>query len=189
MKKLLAGGAAAALLPAAAWAQSDEGGGYLQIHIGPAVAVELDLPTFAGDQFAADTDSGGAVGFIGGYRTQSGVGFEIEAGNRAHGVESGGDFALAFFMANMTYEFSSEGRWRPYVAGGVGVAGSDNFDFEDTSLAGQVKAGLRYKFGATQSVGLEATYLGAHDLGNDFFPIDYGGASLSLAYRIGLGGR
>ncbi|MBB4657717.1 outer membrane beta-barrel protein [Parvularcula dongshanensis] len=188
-KRLFIASAAASglFVPGIAAAQSDDGGAYFQVHLGPAFGIEGKYPSLYGARFDLDFDAGGALGLIGGYRAASGFGAEIELGSRAHDTNQIGDFGVSFLMANAVYEFVQDGRWRPYVAGGIGIVGSDAFNYEDTSLGGQLKGGLRYRFGQTQSVGLEASYFGAHGLGNDTYPIDYGSISVSVAYRIGLG--
>lgn len=175
-------------LPALALAQSDDGGAYFQAHLGAAFATQSDFPTASGGQRKFDLETGGSFGLIGGYRAASGFGVDVELGSRSHDFDQfAGEFSVSYLMVNGLYELMDSERWRPYLAAGVGIAGSEDFDYDDTGLAGQLKAGLRYKFGETQSIGVEGAYLYAPELGEGGFDLDYAAFSTSIAYRIGLG--
>jgi opacity protein-like surface antigen len=164
---LAAGQAAAADLEEAVSGCNCYGGPYISLFAGATFDAQDPEGSYEGSYtYTFDTDTGFLVGgAIGAHITPNFRG-EVELSFKSHDIDgvddsdgdaitgASGDVDIFFVLANFWYDFDM-GAFTPYIGGGVGVAkvnadltlyDSYDWDVDNWTLAGQVGAGLQWKF-------------------------------------------
>ena len=113
-----------------------------------------------------------------------------------------GDFTSVGFMANLAYDFMKDGKFHPYVLGGLGgaiisvddarVAGILLADDDDFVFAGQIGVGVDYDFSDKVALGISYRFFGTSDAdltgsdGTTNFDIEYFNHSVlaGLTYKF-----
>ena len=161
---------------------------------------------------------GGIMGALGaGYRFDSGLNVEAELSYRDNdiepsiGVRPGAEARALALLANAIYEFNADGRLRPFIGAGVGLAQIEastynnfvapadrvGFDDETTAFAYQLMAGLAVPLGRNLTLDLAFRHFAAPDLKFDgrgsagvprSFSLDYEHQALTTGVRFRLGG-
>lgn len=158
-------------------------GSYIELRGGANFMTDADNSSGGSGPFATDTDfdTGFTVGLAIGYsfanQARYGRGLwnnvrvELEAGyneNDINGTATNAEISVNNYMFNAYYDFSTGGRLRPFIGGGVGVArvevdGVSLSDDDDTVLAFQGRAGLSYEISRNFLISLGYRYLNTSD--------------------------
>ncbi|WP_170340308.1 outer membrane protein [Ruegeria arenilitoris] len=167
------------------------------------------IPSVVVGQGTITTDNGVTYGLAVGLRFASNLRAEFElsyASNDAKEIgrpftQYDGSFDATFGMANLWYDVPVQGRFKPYVGGGLGFArvshdgqsgaGVTLVDDSDTAIAGQLGFGGRFQVGERGNIDIGYRYKTTGDLDftttQVFIPTDltngrYSSHSLILGY-------
>jgi opacity protein-like surface antigen len=200
MKGGMIGVLAAAILltPMAAAAQSYEDlskGIYFELRGGGAYLTDSDIDASAAGLSAsgeAEFDPGFAIEGAAGYEHSSGFRGEVAVGYRRNdiedlsgggtscsslGISCGGEVETVSIMANGYYAFNVEGKFKPFIGAGAGIArvdaelevgipgfGSAKASDDDTVFAYQGIAGVSYEINETLTLSGLYSYFATEDL-------------------------
>jgi opacity protein-like surface antigen len=168
------------------------GGPYISLFAGVAFDAQDPTGSYAGsDTYTLDLDTGFLVGGAFGAHITPNFRGEVELSFKSHDIDDvddengdsntgNGDVDIFFVLANFWYDFDM-GAFTPYIGGGVGVAkidseldlygGSYAWEADTWTLAGQVGAGVQWKFadnfGLDLGYRLKATSPVDYDVDND----------------------
>lgn len=129
---------------------------------------------------SVDTDTGWAAVPSIGYRHSSGIRTELELGYRKNDVDSisgasnsSGEIKAKSVMLNLLYDVKTNGRFSPYIGGGVGIAnvrydnvnpvGIGGITDKDDVFAYQGMAGLSYAVNDAVELAAEYRYFATRD--------------------------
>ena len=129
-----------------------------------------------GTERTFDFGSGAALGLAAGWKWAEGMRAELEAGYRGasvdevNGVDGTGKVKLYPIMANLLYDFSTDGPIKPYIGAGAGIvptnfnnvapeAGIATYDESDTGFGAQAIVGAAVPVAERLDLTLDYRYL------------------------------
>ena len=142
-----------------------------------------------------DFDNGWGVAGAVGYSYPSGLRVEGELSYRTNdldsseGVSLGGDVDALGVLVNVWYDFKTDGKWKPYIGGGIGAAevGLDlesvggapvSFSDEDWVFAYQLGVGVAFPVASKTMLSVDYRYFATSDP-----EFEESGVTLDAEYR------
>lgn len=172
-------------------------------------AVFLDDSDFDVDDISGEFsfDTGGVATFAVGTSIGAAVRIELELASRVNdsdqidyddfdfSLEVDGEVTTGSFMANAYYDFKNEGRFTPFIGGGLGFAnveydiddigGLDDTDGkeDDDVMAYQMMLGVGFAATEKLSIDLQYRYFGTEDPEFDGIDVEYQTHNILLGLR------